>query len=90
MIFEWDDLKNRLNIRKHGVSFEDALKIFSLPATTSFDDQHSDFEDRYTAMGFLGTKLLVVNFLQAKEDTVRIISARKATRREERLYEQSK
>jgi uncharacterized DUF497 family protein len=90
MIFEWDDLKNRLNIRKHGVSFEDALKIFSLPTTTSFDDQHSDFEDRYTAMGFLGTKLLVVNFLQREEDTVRIISARKATRREERLYEHSK
>ncbi len=90
MIFEWDDLKNRLNIRKHGVSFEEALQVFSLPTLTSFDDQHSDFGDRYIAMGFLGTKLLVVIFSQRPDDTIRIISARKATRCEERLYEQSK
>ena len=88
MEFEWDDQKEEANLRKHGVSFVDAMAIFgdSL-ALTGYDPDHSDHEDRYITMGRTpeGRLLLVVH--TDRGDTIRIISARDATRRERKDYE---
>lgn len=87
MRFEWDELKNRINIQKHGISFEEAAKIFEHPALTWFDDGGLHGKDRYLAVGFVGTVLATVVFVQKSDHVTRIISARKATRREEQQYE---
>ena len=87
--FEWDDAKNRENIRKHGVSFQEAHTVFlDENATRFFDPDHSQDEDRFIMLG-MSSKLnvLVVCHCFRKNDTViRIISARKALKREARSY----
>lgn len=87
MRFEWNELKNRINVQKHGISFEEAAKIFEQPALTWFDDGGLYGEDRYIAIGFVGTVLATVVFVQRSDHVTRIISARKATRHEEKQYE---
>ncbi|NGZ87890.1 BrnT family toxin [Duganella aceris] len=87
MIFEWDERKNQSNIRKHGVSFEDAQKIFDLPALNYFDANNSLHEDRYVEIGFCGGRLLTVVFVELGCDRIRIISARTASLSEETRYE---
>jgi len=91
MDFQWDDTKAEANQWKHGVSFAEAMTVLadSLSLTGS-DPDHSDDEDRYITMGLsvLGRLLLVSH--TDRGDMVRIISARKATRRERRDYEDGK
>ncbi|MBA5636220.1 BrnT family toxin [Duganella sp. LX20W] len=87
MRFEWDERKNRINVQKHGLSFEEAAKIFDHPALTWFDDRGLYGEDRYISIGFVGSVLATVVFVQKSDHVTRIISARKATRHEERQYE---
>ena len=85
--FEWDDEKNKENQRKHGVSFEEAITIFvNLPLEVFFDPDHSIDEERYIAIGVSEKSrvLLVVHCENEKGSVVRIISARKATKREQR------
>lgn len=87
--FEWDENKNEINKRKHGVSFEEAATVFGdADGLMISDDEHSDEEDRFILLGFsLTAKLLVVCHCYRETDTViRIISARKANRSEERQY----
>jgi uncharacterized DUF497 family protein len=88
MEFEWDDDKAALNEKKHGVSFIEAETVFADPlALTGFDPDHSEDEDRYITMGTsLEGRLLVISHTD-REDRVRIISAREATRRERKDYE---
>lgn len=93
--FEWDPRKAQTNIRKHGVTFEEATQIFDDPmALTVFDDEESDNdEDRWATLGQVGGQhyLLVVHTdRKTNEDivTIRIISARPATKHEIRQYEQ--
>ena len=88
MEFEWDDDKAELNEQKHGVTFPEAQTVFADPlALTGYDPDHSDAEDRYITMGTsLEGRLLVVAHTD-REDRVRIISAREASRRERRDYE---
>ena len=86
MIYEWDEEKNSLNIRKHGIDFLDVSSMFQHPMVT-FLDQRKDYgEDRWIGIGILKTILAVVVFAEPKEDTIRIISVRKATRHEEQIY----
>ncbi|MFH1219519.1 MAG: BrnT family toxin [Candidatus Eisenbacteria bacterium] len=91
-IFEWDPRKAAANLRKHGVSFEGAAQVFLDPLSLSlYDRQHSRGEDRWITLGKNGSnRLLVVvhTFRQmAKNDSrIRVISARRATRREARQY----
>lgn len=86
---EWDPDKAAANRRKHGVSFEEAATAFSDPLAITFDDpDHSTGESRSLTFGISsGGQLLVVAHMERKK-TVRIISARPATRRERKTYEE--
>ncbi len=88
MEFEWDDDKAEANERKHGVSFTEAQTVFGDPLSlTGYDPDHSDEEDRYITMGTsVDQRLLVVSHTD-RGDRVRIVSARVATRKERRDYE---
>jgi uncharacterized protein len=91
--FEWDEEKNAENIKKHGVTFEEASSVFeSVPLEIFFDPDHSLGEERYIAFGFssVGRVLMVVHCENAIGSTIRIISARKATRRERSALQQGK
>ena len=88
--FEWDQGKSAANRKKHGISFEEAMSVFADPLARIFDDpDHSSFEKREIIIGSSGRRrLLLVSFAE-RESRIRIISARKATRRERIDYEQS-
>ena len=87
--FEWDKEKNRENQRKHGVSFMEAQTVFfDEDAVEFYDDEHSEWEDRFLLLG-ISTKmrvLLVCHCLRESGSIIRIISARKATKNERELY----
>ena len=88
MEFEWDEIKAATNERKHGVSFNEAMTIFSdSQSVTGYDPQHADDEDRYITVGLslLGRTLIVSH--TDRGDTIRIISARAANRRERKDYQ---
>ena len=89
MIYEWDAKKAKTNLRKHGVSFEEAATVFLDPlAMTFLDPDHSDEEDREITIG-LTTKHRVVFVSHCpRGDRTRIISARRATRKERKQYEE--
>ncbi len=85
MKFEWDDEKNTINKKKHGISFETASKVFADPYYIEvYDSEHSSDEDRYIAIGLVEDVLFVV-FTERKE-SLRLISARLATEKERRFY----
>lgn len=89
MRFEWDDAKNRNNIKKHGVSFEEAQTVFlDDDAVRFYDPDHSDDEDRFIMLGisYKLRVLVVCHCYQESECVIRIISARKATRTEATSY----
>lgn len=83
MEFEWDEEKNRANIRKHdGISFEMAVRVFlDENRIEKYDARHSLDEDRYNVIGMVENLLFVV-YTERNDDTIRIISARKATKEE--------
>jgi uncharacterized DUF497 family protein len=87
--FEWDDQKNEENIRKHGIDFADVSEIFNSPMLIDLDDRVDYDEERWIGIGLLRTLVAVVIFTERANDTVRIISARKATRYERKRYEQA-
>ena len=84
MRFDWDEAKNRQNQRKHGVAFEDAQRLFESGSDylEIFDAEHSEDDDRFIAVGPTRSGILVVVWADPGDDVVRIISARRATRRE--------
>ena len=88
MTFEWDAEKAESNRRKHGVAFEQAVRVFADPAVALelFDEAHSDFEDRFITIGPIQRGLALVVWTERDGDVVRIISARWATPAERRLY----
>jgi uncharacterized DUF497 family protein len=90
LTFEWDEDKAVLNLQKHDVSFEEASTVFADPLAAIFDDEeHSHDEIREIAIGrTILQRLVLVVFTERREDLIRIISARKATRREQRDYEE--
>ncbi|MDR1839043.1 MAG: BrnT family toxin [Treponema sp.] len=84
--FEWDDEKNSINKIKHGISFENAKMVFFDPmAIEIYDIEHSLFERRWMAVGLAGLDVLMVSFTE-RNNSIRIISARKADRHEEEKY----
>ena len=86
--FEWDADKDALNLKKHGVDFRDAVHVFyDVNRIEWFDSAHSDEEERYNTIGMVREVLFVV-YTERRERT-RIISARKATPRERRIYDDS-
>ena len=87
---EWDPRKAASNRKKHQVSFEEALTVFADPLARIFDDEdHSLDEPREIIIGHSINKRLVVVCFAARGDTVRIFSARKATKREREDYEEN-
>jgi uncharacterized protein len=87
--FEWDEEKNRENIRKHGFDFNDAWEIFEAPMRTALDAREDYGEDRFIGIGFLGNRIVVVVFTYRNEETIRIISLRKALKYERKKFEEA-
>jgi uncharacterized DUF497 family protein len=89
LLFEWDPKKARLNIKRHGISFDEASTAFRDPLSKTIDDPlHSDDEERFVLIGqSLAGRLLVVVHTE-RGDRVRIISARLATNKERFKYEE--
>jgi uncharacterized protein len=88
--FEWDATKAMGNLRKHGVSFDEASTVFDGQLAAVFpDEDHSLGEAREIIVGHsVGNRLLVVCFTERAPDVIRIISARLATRKERKDYEE--
>lgn len=91
MIYEWDPEKAKANLRTHGVSFEEAATVFLDPLAVTYPDpDHSEEERREITIGHSGPQRVVfVSHIQ-RGDRIRIISARKATRRERKQHEEGK
>ncbi len=88
MNFEWDESKRRENIRKHGIDFADIPFMFAGPMLVRLDSRREYDEDRWIGIGFLGPVVAVVVYVE-RGDTLRIISARKATKYERQEYEKN-
>ena len=85
MEFEWDENKNQRNIRKHGISFEDAIHVFDDSLRLElYDEEHSIEEERWNVIGMVRKILFVV--CTERGNATRIISAREANREEEEMY----
>ena len=90
MRFEWDPKKSRGNEKKHGLSFSEAKTLFEsgVDYLEIYDEDHSADEDRFIAIGPVEGGLIVVAWTERPNGSIRIISARWATRREQRLYQE--
>lgn len=90
---EWDEARDRANQSKHGISFDTACLVFDDPLHLSIRDRHAGAEERWRTLGLAGGAVVLVVAHTWREDaggeeTIRIISARKATAHERRHYEQ--
>jgi uncharacterized DUF497 family protein len=89
MQFEWNPKKARTNLRKHGVSFDEATTVFlDVFSLTGDDPDHSEGEDRYITFGISSAGRLLVIAHTDRNERIRIISARPATPLERKLYEE--
>ena len=87
--FEWDPRKASANKRKHGVSFEQAIRVFGDPLARVFDDpDHTQSEPRELIVGHCARRILLVVCFVERGSHIRIFSARRATRREREDYEE--
>jgi uncharacterized DUF497 family protein len=89
--FEWDRHKAAINIRRHGVSLDEASTVFDDPLASIFDDDdHSMDEAREIIIGrSISNRLLLVCFTERTQDVIRILSARLTTKRERKDYEEN-
>ena len=93
LTFSWDPKKAQQNVKKHKVSFQEAVSVFfDENATEYFDDDHSEAEDRFLMLGVsFRLRLLVVSYaVHDKARKIRLISARKATKNESKAYTRAK
>jgi uncharacterized protein len=86
MKFEWDEAKNQTNRCKHGLDFAEARRVFTPSLFVDIDDRADDGEARYVGLGLLDGRVVVVIFTQPDEETIRVISLRKATSYEREQY----
>lgn len=89
--FVWDENKNEINKKKHGISFEEATEVFSDDNAILFDDpDHSLEEDRFLVIGAIkSSKICIVSHCYKDDDNIiRLISAREATKRERTVYQE--
>lgn len=88
MRFEWDPGKAKRNLKKHGVTFEEAVTVFYDPLSATFDDpDHSEDECRFVTIGLSASNQLLVVAHTDRGDSLRIISARPATAHERKKHE---
>ncbi|MCP3874699.1 MAG: BrnT family toxin [Desulfobacteraceae bacterium] len=86
--FEWDTKKAKSNLKKHGVSFEEASTAFRDPLSLTIEDPlHSNNEKRFVLIGIAYNKRTLVVVHTEREENIRIVSARKATKREREYYD---
>jgi len=83
--YEWDEIKRKSNVKKHGIDFVDAPMIFDGYTLTIEDDRHDYGEERFVTFGILDGMVVAVAHTET-EELIRIISIRKATRYEEKEY----
>ena len=89
MRFEWDDNKAKSNFLKHGITFEKAVTVFADPYLLFTEDsKHSEQEEREWAIGEAENGSMIVVIFTMRNEKIRIISARKATKRERKRYEE--
>jgi uncharacterized DUF497 family protein len=89
LVFEWNSTKAAENARKHGVGFEEAASVFGDPLSmTIADADHSNEEDRFVTLGRSSTCRLLVVVHVERGDRIRLISARQASSREKKQYEE--
>ena len=88
MKFTWDEEKNAINRQKHGIDFDDISTVFEKPMVTFLDQRKEYGEDRWVGIGWFRDILAVIVFTESNDETIRIISVRKAKRHEEHLYKQ--
>ena len=86
MRFEWDERKNEINIRNHKIDFVDVPVAFKGAMLIDYDDRQDYGENRWIGLGLLHGIVVVVVFREPRKDTIRIISARKANRKEQKEY----
>lgn len=90
MRFEWDDEKEKYNIRTHGLDFTTAARVFDDENRLElYDEAHSEYEDRYQTIGIIDDIMIVafVVYTERDNDTIRLISARRATKKERDMYD---
>ena len=90
MQFEWDPTKDKANREKHGLSFHEARDLFTSgnDFLEIYDEEHSDEEDRFIAIGPVRTGVIAVIYTESRDEVIRIVSARKATKKEVMLFRQ--
>ena len=88
MQFEWDEAKNLENIRKHEIDFADVPAMFDGEMLIELDDRFDYGEDRWFGIGFLGSGIAIVVWTERQNNVIRIISARRANRHEQKRFEQ--
>ena len=88
MKFEWDNNKEQINIKKHGIDFSTAAFVFDdIFHVEIFDEVHSEYEDRFIAIGMVDDIAIIIAVVYTERgEIIRIISARKATKREKEVY----
>jgi len=90
-IFEWDPVKAEANVRKHGVTFDEASTVFGDPLNLLISDpDHSLDEERYLLLGMSNRRRLLIVAFAERPPRTRLISARRATREERRQYEEGR
>ena len=88
MRFEWDPAKDEINRAKHGLSFDEATELFNagIAYLEIYDEEHSDEEDRFIAIGPIRRGVIMVAYTERDDDILRIVSARMATKGERERY----
>lgn len=89
MKFEWNQNKRLKNVVKHGFDFADAPEIFKKPMVIRLDTRQEYGEDRFIGIGILKNQVVIVVYCEPDVETIRIISLRKAVKREQKLYYRS-
>lgn len=89
MEYEWNEEKNKINIRKHGIDFTDIKEIFNYPMLTALDTRQKYGEERWIGIGILRNIMVVVIFAEINNNTIRIISERKATKNEREMFKKA-
>ena len=85
MEFEWDENKRALNIQKHGIDFFELQNAFNMPMLIKVDTRKDYGETRFIALGELSSSIVVLTYTE-RNDTIRLISARRATKNEQEIY----
>ena len=88
MNFEWDEQKNQRNIYKHGLSFADAWEVFEVPMLVELDDREDYGEERWVGIGRIQTRTVVIIYTEPDDETIRVISLRKALKYERQAYDE--